>query len=267
RFYLSLLDQWEELQGTQPNPRLPAPMICKAIRFELEGRNACKFRGYVLDGFPRTAEEARELFMIPPPGEEGFDDENEDDDEIPKKLVVDDAIRPGWAFLLKSELDACRSRLEALTEAEASGTHNTVEDFQRRADGWTKEIESHGSVTVLDALNDVIEGERTCREIKVDGVDTDDVVDIISQSIEHEGCPYNYIPSKRTEVETKTIEMEREELRKKQVEDRIREEALAKEAAEIEARRSQEAQRLSEVKKDEELLLEKHSRSLRHYLL
>ncbi|KAF4691587.1 N-acetyltransferase 9 [Perkinsus olseni] len=79
--------------------------------------------------------------------------------------------------------------------------------------------------------------------------------------------PYNYIPSKRTEVETNTIEMEREELRKKQAEDRIREEALAKEAAEIEARRSQEAERLSEVKKDEELLLEKHSRSLRHYLL
>ncbi|KAF4700252.1 hypothetical protein FOZ62_032497, partial [Perkinsus olseni] len=44
-FYLSLLDQWEELQGTQPNSRLPAPMICKAIRYELEGRNACKFRG------------------------------------------------------------------------------------------------------------------------------------------------------------------------------------------------------------------------------
>ncbi|KAF4650403.1 hypothetical protein FOL46_000986 [Perkinsus olseni] len=61
--------------------------------------------------------------------------------------------------------------------------------------------------------------------------------------------------------------MEREELRKKQAEDRVREEALAREAAEIEARRSQEAQRLSEVKKDEELLLEKHSRSLRHYLL
>ncbi|KAF4740069.1 hypothetical protein FOZ62_026376, partial [Perkinsus olseni] len=131
----------------------------------------------------------------------------------------------------------------------------------------TKEIESHGSVTVLDSLNDVLEGERTCREIKVDGVDTDDVVDIISQSLEHEGCPYNYMPSKGTEVETKTIEMEREELRKKQAEDRIREEALAKEAAEIEARRSQEAERLSEVKEDEELLLEKHSRSLRHYLL
>ncbi|KAF4678420.1 hypothetical protein FOZ62_010208, partial [Perkinsus olseni] len=45
RFSLNLLDQWEELQGTQPNPRLPAPMICKAIRYELEGRNACKFRG------------------------------------------------------------------------------------------------------------------------------------------------------------------------------------------------------------------------------
>ncbi|KAF4737840.1 hypothetical protein FOZ63_030427, partial [Perkinsus olseni] len=79
--------------------------------------------------------------------------------------------------------------------------------------------------------------------------------------------PYNYIPSKRTEDESKTIEMEREELRKKQAEDRVREEALAREAAEIEARRSQEAQRLSEVKKDEELVLEKHSRSLRHYLL
>ncbi|KAF4704088.1 hypothetical protein FOZ63_019995, partial [Perkinsus olseni] len=26
RFSLNLLDQWEELQGTQPNPRLPAPM-------------------------------------------------------------------------------------------------------------------------------------------------------------------------------------------------------------------------------------------------
>ncbi|KAF4665073.1 hypothetical protein FOL46_003898, partial [Perkinsus olseni] len=217
-FYLSLLEQWEELEGTQPNPRLPAPMICKAIRYELERRNACKFRGYVLDGFPRTAEEARELFVMPLTGKEGVDDENEDGDETSKKLVVDDTLRPGWAFLLQSELDACRSRLEALTEAEATGTHNTVEDFQRRADGWTKEIESHGSVTVLDALNNVLEGERTCREIKVDGVDTDDVVDIISQAIEHEGCPYNYIPSKRTEVEAKTIEMEREELRKKQAE-------------------------------------------------
>ncbi|EER18592.1 conserved hypothetical protein [Perkinsus marinus ATCC 50983] len=254
RFYLAFLEQWEKLQTPRSTPRLPAQLICRAVRYVLEEDNACKFRGYVLDGFPRTAEEAHELFMTPSEGDEEVEGQNEDDGAPRKfaircwdrassngglRLIVNDAIRPAWAFLLDSNLESCRR----------------------------KEIESHGEVTVLDALNGVLDGQMVCREIRVDGVDADDVVDIMAQCIEYDGCPYNYLPSKRDEVESKTIEMEHEELRRKEAETRVREEALAKEAAEIEIRRCAEADRLKQVRDNEQQILEKYSRSLRDYLL
>ncbi|KAF4653227.1 hypothetical protein FOL47_010641 [Perkinsus chesapeaki] len=216
---------------------------------------------YILDGFPRTAEEARELFMAKEETDEGEDEEDS------KKLIVDDAIRPGWAFLLQSDLDICRSRLETLTEAEVSGTHNTLDDFQRRADRWSKEIESHGSVTILDALNDILDGEKTCKGIKVDGVDVDDVVDIIAQIVEYDGCPYNYLLSKKSENDAKMAEVERQEKMKKDEEERIKNEKLKLEAAEIEARKVAEAERLKEAKRQEMELIDKHSKHLRHYLV
>ncbi|EER19609.1 hypothetical protein Pmar_PMAR012592 [Perkinsus marinus ATCC 50983] len=208
RFYLAFLEQWEKLQTPRSTPRLPAQLISRAVRYVLEDDNACKFRGWAV------------MFDLP-------------------ALIVNDAIRPGWVFLLDSNLESCRR----------------------------KEVESHGEVTVLDALNGVLDGQMVCREIRVDGVDADDVVDIMAQCIEYDGCPYNYLPSKRDEVESKTIEMEREELRRKEAETRVREEALAKEAAEIEIRRCAEADRLKQVRDNEQQILEKYSRSLRDYLL
>jgi len=43
-------------------PRLPDELLCKAYKYRLE-KNDCFNRGFVLDGFPRTYEQSKGVFL------------------------------------------------------------------------------------------------------------------------------------------------------------------------------------------------------------
>jgi adenylate kinase len=52
--------------------RLPLPQLIQVVQKQLQ-QPLCRNKGYVLDGFPRTLEEARALFVCEPPKVEGDD--------------------------------------------------------------------------------------------------------------------------------------------------------------------------------------------------
>jgi adenylate kinase len=110
--------------------------------------NDCRNRGYILDGFPKTYEQAQEIFLYKPKkfneeGEEIVEDEPEleegekkswdgyvpREDIFPKSVIVLDASSD--KLLLKRISDG-------MTEQEVFGTHYTAADMARRIAAYRK---------------------------------------------------------------------------------------------------------------------------------
>lgn len=68
--------------------RIPEEFVYKLLRDKLQ-ENACRNRGYVLDGYPRTFKDAQYCFLMKPKvvDEDGVtvDEDDDDDDEEGKK--------------------------------------------------------------------------------------------------------------------------------------------------------------------------------------
>ncbi len=60
-----LKEEVEEFLKTHPNQEFPRDILCEGYKRALR-ENACVYRGYVLDGFPRSYSEARGLFYTIP---------------------------------------------------------------------------------------------------------------------------------------------------------------------------------------------------------
>ena len=62
--------------------RIPEDLINEAVRWRLN-RNDCQNRGYVLDGYPKNYENAKNVFVITPKPKEKKMIKNEDGEEVP----------------------------------------------------------------------------------------------------------------------------------------------------------------------------------------
>jgi hypothetical protein len=63
--------------------RIPAHLINEAVRWRLN-RNDCQNRGYVLDGYPKNAQSAAEVFIITPQPKKKVVDDVADGEEVPE---------------------------------------------------------------------------------------------------------------------------------------------------------------------------------------
>lgn len=59
------MDEWPEIDQASLPIRVPDDIIYKLLRQELV-KNACRNRGYILDGYPRTYEDAQWCFLNKP---------------------------------------------------------------------------------------------------------------------------------------------------------------------------------------------------------
>ena len=72
---------------------IPDNLINEAIRWRLN-RNDCQNRGYVLDGYPKSIEQAQDVFIITPQRpvkEKKFNEEGEEEEEPAEEEEEDDA--------------------------------------------------------------------------------------------------------------------------------------------------------------------------------
>ncbi|XP_010213189.1 PREDICTED: adenylate kinase 7 [Tinamus guttatus] len=213
----------------------------------------CRNQGYVLDGFPETYDQAKELFNL--------EDEDEEEEIKGKMYKYDKLITPEFVISLAATDEFLKNRIINLPESVVAGTHYTQNKFLdslRFFRDYNTEDES-----VLNYFDELEIHPQIIDVVKLE--DPENRL-IIKEIIKEIGEPRNY---------GLTAE-EKENLERKAAEERLAKEA--KEAAEQERKEAEERaerkekwvewnKRLAEVKRQEEELLEAQSIPLRNYLM
>uniref|UniRef100_A0A7S2JJY1 Adenylate kinase n=1 Tax=Zooxanthella nutricula TaxID=1333877 RepID=A0A7S2JJY1_9DINO len=294
-----LREKLAECEAAAANPKapvllLPASLTVKVVEEALSSK-PCRWRGFVLSGFPQSMEEATELFLedAPPPppdpaaeadakGKKGKKEEA----PPPEKVLRPDYAPQGVALVAASE-EACLARLQAGDKPE----DQWLPLFKRQFERWQKEFpEGAPAAKELFATkcnaDPVVVAEEPPAEAEAAEVEAAEaaesapggedapgeaaaedapayIVDAVSKlcsRLEAGMQVNNFLPpleEPATEVTAPAAEVEQST------------------AAEGEARRKEEEtrkkreqeERLEQIKKDELVRLEKHSEPLRQYLM
>uniref|UniRef100_UPI0037E8AD03 adenylate kinase 7-like n=1 Tax=Semicossyphus pulcher TaxID=241346 RepID=UPI0037E8AD03 len=211
----------------------------------------CRNQGFVLDGFPKTYEEARLIFS---------DEVTENQDFMPKTPAYNKKITPEHVFALNATDDFLTKRAQGLPQSVAEKMRYTQEEFTARLTRYRQLLTAEE--TLLDYFDEIeIHPEHI-------NVTTDDpkYTDVMKNITEIVGVPKNYGLSheEQEEEDRKRAEERRQKLAAEAAEKKRRNEAAL---AEMAAQYEEWQKNLSEVKKQEHELLEVRCLPLRNYLM
>uniref|UniRef100_A0A8C4VJ00 Adenylate kinase 7 n=1 Tax=Gopherus evgoodei TaxID=1825980 RepID=A0A8C4VJ00_9SAUR len=253
----SIEEAQELLDGVKENMeqnggRLDDQYVIKFMKEKLKSM-PCKNQGYILDGFPKTYDQAKDLFNL--------EDEAEEEETRSKVPRYDKLITPEYVISLNASDEFLKNRVMNLPESVVAGTHYTQDRFLRTLSLF-RELNTEDE-TVLNYFDEL--------EIHPQFIDVAKFEDpenrfIVKEIIKETGEPRNY----------GLTDEEKEELERKAAEARLAKEA--EENAEQERKETEERaeklanweewnKRLEEVKRQEQELLEAQSIPLRNYLM
>ena len=143
-------DGWPEIDRDSLPIRIPDKQLYKLLRIRLAA-NSCRNRGYILDGYPRTYDDACWSFLDRVPQydpDTGDLIEEEEEEELPEddeNYVKKDfstgyqksaAIFPSSTIVLKGNDENLIRRVRELPENQIEGTHYTKDDMLRRLQAY-----------------------------------------------------------------------------------------------------------------------------------
>ncbi|XP_075609722.1 adenylate kinase 7 isoform X2 [Balearica regulorum gibbericeps] len=233
--------------------RLDDQYVVKFVKDKLKSM-PCRNQGYVLDGFPETYDQAKDLFNL--------ENEDEEEEEIKGKIPkCDKLIIPEFVISLTASDEFLINRIINLPERIVAGSHYTQERFLQSLNVF-RELNTEDK-TVLNYFDEL--------EIHPQFIDVAKFEDpenrfIVKEIIKEIGEPRNY----------GLTDEEKDNLERQAAEERLVKEAQDK--AEQERREAEERdermanweewnKHLEEVKRQEEELLEAQSIPLRNYLM
>nr|XP_028572015.1 adenylate kinase 7 isoform X1 [Podarcis muralis] len=213
----------------------------------------CKNQGFVLDGFPKTYDLAKDLFNL--------EDEEEEDDLKGKIHHYDKVIISDYVISLNASDEFLKNRIMNLPESVVAGTHYAQDRYLRSLNLF-RELNTEDE-TVLNYFDEIEIHPQYIDVSKFEGLENRVIAKEIIKTI---GEPRNY----------GLTDEELEEFERKQAEERLAREA--KEKADLEQKEAEERaqklanweewnKRLEEVKRQEQELLEAQSIPLRNYLM
>ncbi|PKK31712.1 adenylate kinase 7 [Columba livia] len=213
----------------------------------------CRNQGYVLDGFPETYDQAKDLF-----NSENEDEEEEIRGKMPK---FDKLIIPEFVISLTASDEFLINRIINLPEKIVAGTHYTQDRFLQSLNLFRESNTDDNTV-----LNYFDELEIHPQFIDVAKFEDPENRFILKEIIKEIGEPRNYgLTDEEKEIlERKAAE---ESLVREAQEKAEREHREAKERAERMANWEEWNKHLEEVKRQEQELLEAQSIPLRNYLM
>ncbi|KAJ8270021.1 hypothetical protein GJAV_G00109430 [Gymnothorax javanicus] len=242
----SLKDSMDHNEG-----RLDDQFVFQILREKLNSK-PCRNQGYVLDGFPKTYDQAKELF---------FGEEEAEEEARSKIPVFNRNIIPDYVFSLDATDEVLKERVRNLPESVVEGTHYAQDQFLRRLAEFRNR--SAQEETVLDYFDEL---EIHPEHIEITGDEDCEYLAATEKIIGEVGKAKNYGPSaeereeeerRRAEERMKMLAVETEERKRKEAAEAARKAALAEEWS----------KNLAEVKKQERDLLEARSVPLRNYLM
>ncbi|KAM5339532.1 adenylate kinase 7 [Glossophaga mutica] len=235
----------------QNSGRLEDQYVIRFIREKLRSM-PCRNQGYILDGFPKTYDQAKDLFS----------QDDEEEEEIRGKISpFDKLIMPEFVCALDASDEFLKFRVMNLPESLVAGTHYSQDRFLRSLSNY-RDINTEDE-TVLNYFDEV--------EIHPIHIDVEKLEDAenrlaIKRLIKEIGEPRNYglTDEEKAEEERRIAE---EVLAKEAAVKAAHERKEAKERAEKIARWEEWNKRLEEVKREERELLQAQSAPLRNYLM
>lgn len=130
-------EEWPEIDLPGLPIRVPEDIIYTLLRQELV-KNACRNRGYILDGYPRTYYDAQNCFLMKRP-KQNEDDEEEEEEELEEgqkktfdNYIVNQSIVPKSCIVITGKDSDLIKRVKHLPESQIIGTHYTAGDMARR---------------------------------------------------------------------------------------------------------------------------------------
>merc|ERR1711871_451560 len=278
----AMQDELQALRDEKPDEKvMPGPeLLARMMKFKLN-MPECQNQGFILDGYPATAEEAKALFAVQKGEEEEEEEETADEngEERPKKDKLDETIAPATVIALEGpsptsgEGDGAtavddeanrealatllRDRLKALPQSEVEGTENTQEIFEQRLAEYEALRKEEGKLATPYFV------DKEPLECNILTQTEDQIMQCILVCV---GKEHNYGKS----AEQIEEEREKELIARLEAEEKVRKEqaeADAAEAAERTATIETESRRLKAIESEERELLEERSKSLREYLI
>ncbi|XP_055729279.1 adenylate kinase 7a isoform X2 [Salvelinus fontinalis] len=239
----SLKDSMEQNRG-----RLSDGLVYRMMRDKLNS-TPCRNHGFVLDGFPKSYDQAKEIF---------YDDLDHPRSKMPaynKKII------PEFIFSLEASDDFLKERVQNLPESVAEKMHYSKDEYLTRLKTFRKaNVEDETVLNYFDEL------EIHPEHIEVNNAGDPEYGDVMDKIIRLVGRPRNYgpTPEERKEMERKSVEETAQRLVLETAEWKRREaETAAKMATQLE----EWNRHVTEVKRQEHELLEARSAPLRNYLM
>ncbi|XP_043552991.1 adenylate kinase 7 isoform X2 [Chiloscyllium plagiosum] len=246
-----LLDQVRD-NMEQNGGRLDDGFVIKFMKEKLSSM-PCQNQGFILDGYPKTYLQTKELFSV--------EEDEEEETTLNKSPQYDKVITPEYIFSLEASNEFLKNRALNLPESLVVGTHYTQDKFMRHLAQYREQ--NTEDETLLNYFDEI-----EIHPVHIDVSQDNDAENtpVIDDIIKIVGSAKNYGPTPE----------ELKELQRRQADERLAREAAevaererreAEEAAEKMARWEEWSKRLEEVKRQEQEFLEAHSVPLRNYLM
>ncbi|XP_047429129.1 adenylate kinase 7-like [Mugil cephalus] len=232
--------------------RLDEQLVFEILQEKLNSKQ-CKNQGFVIDGFPKTYEQAKAIFS-------DEDTENQDMEFTGKAPACNKKITPEHVFALDASDDFLTNRVLGLPESVAEKMRYTQDEFLARLMRYRQL--SRAEETLLDYFDEL---EIQPQHIVVTA-DDPEYTHVLRRITEMVGVPKNYglSPEEQEEEDRRKEEERRQKLAAEVAERKRRNEAAL---AEMAAQYEEWHKNLSEVRRQEHELVEAHSLPLRSYLM
>mmetsp|Transcript_11343 Transcript_11343/g.21401 ORF Transcript_11343/g.21401 Transcript_11343/m.21401 type:complete len:712 (-) Transcript_11343:225-2360(-) len=282
----------KKVQKLAAGKKLPLQVRTKLVRNRLLS-NVCRYRGYVLEGYPTTFAEAEALFMEKvkdgdeeeeaPEAEEDQDDAGEDEEEEEEveeeapsqepddeeeeegdrpKMKVAEGVVPEYGVLIQSSEEHCKARI---FQGVAAGP-SSEEDFLREtAEYRGANLAEDGTPSTADFFLEQCGLEML--PINIDSCSEEEAFQAIRVRMESKGQFFNYLRSEENLMREEQEKQAQQEKEKDRLKAEAKQELVEKEAALREKLADEEDSRRRVIAKNEAAHLEAEAQPLRQYLM
>ncbi|XP_059209329.1 adenylate kinase 7 [Centropristis striata] len=226
-------------------------LLVKVVKDKLMS-NPCRNQGFVLDGFPKTYEQAKELF---------YAEEHESEDGASQLSSYSKKIMPEFVLCLDASDSFLKDRVMNLSERLVQEHNYEQEHFlQRVARFRQNNVEHETAVNYFDEL------DISPLYLEITSSDEPDCLLLMQKIFDTVGKPRNYGPSSQ-EVEEEERKQAEEKMRREAQEEAEKERKEEEEAKQRAARWEEWTKSLEEVRQQEDEQLEAQSVPMRTYLM